>query len=233
MTERRVAALIPCLDAAATVGDVVQGARASLQTVLVVDDGSSDTSVVAAEQAGAEVLRQPRNLGKGAALRRGLAELEDRGFTHVVTLDADGQHLPEEIPNLLALSERKPDALIIGARLRDGVHEIAPIKRFGNSFADGWVVRAGGPKLKDSQSGFRVYPLAALHTILRDEVRGLRFEFETEVVILAGRRGIEIDSVDIHVHYPPPEERHSYYRPWIDTIRIIRIVIPFWRGWRR
>ena len=231
MRDRRVAALIPCLDAGRTVGSVVEGVRAFVETVLVVDDGSADASVDAAQASGAEVLRQPRNLGKGAALRRGFAQLGERGFTHVVTLDADGQHLPSEVPGILEFSERKPDALIIGARRRDGVHEIAPIKRFGNDFADGWVERAGGPALKDSQSGFRVYPLLALKEVLRD-VRGARFEFESEVVILACRRGVEIDSIDIEVHYPPPEERHSHYRPWLDTLRIIRMVVPFWRGWR-
>lgn len=232
MKDQRVAALIPCFDAAATVGAVVEGAREFVETVVVVDDGSQDASAAVAEAAGAEVLRQPGNGGKGSALQRGFDHLAAGGVTHAFTLDADGQHFPSEMPRLLEKSAQDPATLFLGARRREGVHDIAPMKRFGNDFADWWVSVAAKQEIYDSQSGFRIYPLVPLAGILAGQVAGRHFEFESELLILAARCGVAIESVDIDVHYPPPEERHSHYAPWLDTIRIIRMVAPFVFGQR-
>lgn len=233
MSLLRLAALVPCYGAKDTVAAVVSGAREHVDKVLVIDDGSRDESASRAEQSGAQVISHPRNRGKGAALREGFAELASQGFTHVVTLDADGQHLASEIPVLVERAELHPERIIIGARCRDGVHEIAPLKRWANDFADGWVERASGERILDTQSGFRIYPLESLANILAKEVRGRHFEFESEVLILAIRRDLKIETVDVQVYYPPPEERHSHYHPWLDTLRIIRVVVPFATGIRR
>lgn len=212
---------------------VVEGALGHVEKVLVIDDGSQDQCADRAREAGAEVISHRRNRGKGASLREGFGELAAQGFTHVVTLDADGQHLPSEIPLLIERSELHPERIVIGARRRDGGHEIAPLKRWANDFADGWVRRASGKEILDTQSGFRVYPLVPLKRILSHEVRGRHFEFESEILILAIRRNLGIEIVDVEVYYPPPEERHSHYHPWIDTLRIIRVVVPFATGLRR
>jgi len=215
------------------VASVVEGALGHVEKVLVIDDGSQDQCADRAREAGAEVISHRRNRGKGASLREGFGELAAQGFTHVVTLDADGQHLPSEIPLLIERSELHPERIVIGARRRDGGHEIAPLKRWANDFADGWVRRASGKEILDTQSGFRVYPLVPLKRILSHEVRGRHFEFESEILILAIRRNLGIEIVDVEVYYPPPEERHSHYHPWIDTLRIIRVVVPFATGLRR
>ncbi len=233
MSPFRPAALVPCFGAEATVASVVEGALGHIEKVLVIDDGSQDQCADRAREAGAEVISHRRNRGKGASLREGFRELAAQGFTHVVTLDADGQHLPSEIPRLIERSELHPERIVIGARRRDGAHEIAPLKRWANDFADGWVRRASGKEILDTQSGFRVYPLEPLKRILSHEVRGRHFEFESEILILAVRRNLGIESVDVDVYYPPPEERHSHYHPWIDTLRIIRVVAPFATGLRR
>lgn len=216
-----VAVLIPAFDCAATIGEVVAGARRHVARVLVVDDGSRDDTAARAAAAGAMVLRQPANGGKGEALRAGFARLASEGVTHVLTMDGDGQHLASEVPALLAASAAAPGALIVGAR-RIGNQEVTPIKLFGNRFANRWVEIACGQRLPDTQSGFRVYPLAET---MRLGARAGRFAFETEVLIRAARAGMPIHSIPVDVYYPPAAERISHYRPWGDTVRIIAVVV--------
>lgn len=216
----KVAALIPALDCAATIGDVVRGARERVPHVLVVDDGSSDSTAAAAEAAGAEVLRHSQNLGKGAAILSGLRHLAATGFSHAVSLDGDGQHLPAEIARLLGESEAHPESFVVGARQIES--EVAAINRFGNQFANLWVRIATGRDLGDTQCGLRVYPIAATLAL---NPTGSRFEFETEVLIRAARAGREVRSVPVRVYYPPPDERQSHYDKFWDTVRIIQMVI--------
>lgn len=216
----RVAALIPAYEAAATVGGVVGGTLGRIPHVLVVDDGSVDATAAAAREAGAEVVRHAANRGKGAALLTGLAHLAAAGATHALTLDADGQHLPDEIPKLLAASARAPRALVIGVRMKEG-HAIRGINRLGNWIADRLMARIAGTALPDTQSGFRVYPIAAT---LGLGAEGSRFDFETEILLRAARAGIPLEGVPVVVHYPPVAERVSHYRPWVDTVRIVRTI---------
>jgi glycosyltransferase involved in cell wall biosynthesis len=214
------AAVIPALDCAATIGDVVRAVRDHLGQVLVVDDGSSDATAREARAAGAEVLAHGENRGKGAALLSGLRSLGARGFSHAVSLDGDGQHLPREIPKLLAVSRDHPEALVIGARQIESA--VAAISRFGNRFANTWVRIATGRNLGDTQCGQRVYPIAATLAL---QPTGRRFEFETEILIRAVRARIEIYSVGVRVFYPPPELHRSHYDKLWDTLRIIGMVV--------
>jgi len=217
----RVAALVPAYQAAATVGDVVRGTARVVTPVLVVDDGSTDDTAAVAERAGARVARQTPNAGKGAALVHGFRLLAADCCTHALTLDADGQHLPDEIPVLLATSAAHPGAIVVGVRKKAG-HEIRTIARFGNWFADRIMTALAGRPLPDTQSGFRVYPLA--ETLALGAV-GSRYDFETEILFRAARRGVEVVGVPVRVYYPPVAERVSHFRPWLDTLRIIRTVV--------
>jgi glycosyltransferase involved in cell wall biosynthesis len=221
VSEPRFAALIPAYQAAASVGEVVRGTRAVLPAVIVVDDGSRDGTGEAARAAGATVLRQVPNGGKGAALLRGFRHLDGERFTHAVTLDADGQHYPDEIPALTAASTRDPAAFVVGVRRKEG-HTIKAIARFGNVVADRLMTAIAGQPLPDTQSGFRVYPLAATLAL---GARGARYDFETEILFRAARRGLPLVGVPVRVFYPPIAERISHYRPWVDTLRIIRTVL--------
>lgn len=214
------AALIPALDCAATIGQAVRGARRHVPFVLVVDDGSRDDTGARARNAGGTVVRHETNRGKGAALQTGLRELASRGVSHAITVDGDGQHLPAEIPKLLTEAEAHPRALVIGARRIES--EVAAVNRFGNEFANLWVRIASGETIPDTQSGFRVYPVAATLAL---GASGERFDFETEVLIRAARRDVEIRSVPVRVYYPPPDERISHYDKLWDTLRIMRIVL--------
>lgn len=217
----RVAALVPAYNAAASIGAVVASTRSVLAPVLVVDDGSSDDTAARAAGAGAEVVRHPVNQGKGAALVTGLGHLERQGFGRVLTLDADGQHLPDQIPVLLAASDAAPAAIVVGVRRKEGF-EIRRIARFGNWFADRFMRWVAGQPVPDTQSGFRVYPVAATLAL---GARGTRYDFETEILLRAARAGVPVLGVPVAVYYPPVAERVSHYRPWADTLRIIRSVL--------
>lgn len=196
---------------------MVSGARAHVTRVIVVDDGSPDDTAARARAAGAEVIVHAENTGKGAALATGLRALAAAGVGRALTLDADGQHLPSEIPVLLAASDAAPHAIVVGVRRKAG-HTIARLNRFGNWIADRLLRLIAGRPLPDTQSGFRIYPVA---TTLDLGVRGTRYDFETEVLLRAARRGVPLVGIPVDVYYPPVAERVSHFRPAVDTLRII------------
>ena len=218
----RIAVLIPAYEAAATVGAVVADAWTAGLPILVVDDGSRDDTAARARTAGAEVVRHDANRGKGAALLTGMRRLAEQGFTHALTMDADGQHLGRTIPVLLAEVARDPTALVVGARAI-GAQAVAAANLLGNRVANLAVRAAAGRVVDDTQSGLRVYPLA---TVLPLPVSGLHFEYETTVLVHAARAGIPLRSVMVDVYYPPIPLRRSHYRKVLDTLRIIRAMLP-------
>lgn len=218
----RPAGLIPSYQCAATIAPVVAAARRHIEPVLVVDDGSDDGTGDRARLAGAEVIRHGRNRGKGAALVTGMRHLAARGFTHAVTMDGDGQHLGSEIPKVLAVAHAQPDAIVVGVRII-GQQAVAAVNLLGNRVANLAVRLAAGVPVGDTQSGFRVYPLAS---VLALPVDGERFEYETTVIIRALRAGAAVCSTPVEVYYPPIAERRSHYCKVADTLRIIRAVAP-------
>ena len=215
------AVLIPALNCGATIGAVVSGARRYASDVLVVSDGSTDATITEAMAAGAHIATHDHPCGKGAALLTGMRVLAERGVRRVVTMDGDGQHLADQIPLLLEAADAAPGALIIGARRFEEV-TTKPINLFGNRFANRWVEIATGRALPDTQSGFRVYPL---RETLALRVRARHFAFETEVLIRAVRAGTQVRSVPVRVYYPPIGERVSHFRSFVDTVRIIFVVL--------
>ena len=216
-----IAAVIPAYRAAETVGEVVRGVRPHCARVLVVDDGSDDATAARAAAAGAEVVSHAANAGKGAAIQTGLRALAASGLTRALTVDADGQHLPDQIPALFAASDAAPQAIVVGERRKCG-HAIARKNLFGNWIADTLLRLIAGQRLPDTQSGFRVYPVAATLSL---GAEGARFEFETEILLRAARRGVPLVGVPVAVHYPPIDERVSHFRPARDTLRIIGTVL--------
>ena len=215
------AVVIPAYDCAATIEAAVVGARSHRVPVVVVDDGSTDRTAEIAERAGAAVLRNERNLGKGASLRRGLRWCAGQGVSHAVSMDGDGQHLANQLPVLFAAAAAQPGAIVIGQRIVDP-QSVSANKLFGNRFANRWVEIACKEVIPDTQSGFRVYPVEETQSL---GCRAERFAFETEVLIRAVRAELTIVSVPVEVYYPPPAQRTSHYRPWADTVRIIFVVL--------
>jgi glycosyltransferase involved in cell wall biosynthesis len=219
--------VIPCYQAAATIGDVVRGARASGLAVCVVDDGSTDAGGARAEEAGATVLRHPQNHGKGAALQSGFAWAERRGASAVVTLDADGQHDPREIAPLIVAHRASPRALVVGVRRFD---ESMPRRsQVGNRISTWWISRFARRPHRDTQSGFRVYPRPLWRS---GPLRTRRFDTETELLLRAAKLGLPLVEVPVRTIYHGGDgEKHAtHFRNVRDTLRIIRLVIgsPWW-----
>src|SRR5262245_18148122 len=208
--------VIPVFDEEATVAGIAAGAK-RYAPVLVVDDGSRDASGARAAQAGAEVIRHPRRLGKGQALRTGLAAARRRGATHAITLDGDGQHCPADVPALLAEARRNPGAIIIGSRVVAGGDAVGVSRGRLNAirvagFFINWV---SGLRLRDTQSGFRIYPLALLDGL---QTRRGGFVFETEILIAAAAAGAPVIEVPIEVAVRAV--RRSRFRPIADGVAI-------------
>lgn len=214
----RFAVAIPAYDAESSVGSVVARSRALTHDVLVVDDGSRDATARVAREAGAEVHVLPVNCGKGAALNAAFALLFSRGFTAVVTVDADGQHLPEEIPRLLEIAS---DAdLVLGTR--DHLFaEMSTLRRFSNRLSSRAISLAAGRSISDVQTGFRLY---TRELIERTGFPEPRFEAESAVVVRAVRLGLRIATTPIRLGKADGRGT-SHFRPLVDSLRIARGVI--------
>lgn len=213
----RVCALIPVYNNASTIDRVVRRCRAVMEPdVLVISDGSTDGSERIAEAAGATVVAMPENQGKGAALRCGMEEAAARGYTHVAVVDADGQHLPEEIPRLLEEAWDHPDCIVVGVRRLD--NGSAPeASRRGRSISNFWATVNGWQRCRDTQSGFRLYPVAETLAL---GCREPGFAFEMEVLVRASWSGLGIRHVDVDVVYPTREEdRVTHFDMRADNLR--------------
>jgi glycosyltransferase involved in cell wall biosynthesis len=214
----RIAAVIPAYQAAPTVGDVVAGVLAILPEVLVIDDGSRDGTAAAAARAGARVISLAQNRGKGVALRTAFEDLFGGGATGVVTLDADGQHLPEEIPRLLAAAEPGVD-LVLG--VRDHLFgAMSRVRRASNRLSSRAISFAAGQRLDDVQTGFRFYSRQLIERVGFPEAR---FEAESAVVVRAARAGFRVVSIPVRLGFADGRTT-SHYRPMIDSLRIASAV---------
>lgn len=214
--------VIPAYNEAATVRTVALRARQQCANVIVVDDGSTDGTPGALAGLDVILLSNERNLGKAGSLYRGFELALAGGATGVITLDADGQHAPEEIPLFMAQSLDDPDALLIGARCRDQRKTL--FWRYGaNRVADFWIGWAAGSSIEDSQSGFRLYPASLVRAVRLDHDRARSFVYESEMLIEAARRGYAIQQVPITVA-PRGGPRPSHFRPLLDIVRISRMV---------
>jgi glycosyltransferase involved in cell wall biosynthesis len=191
----RILALVPAYNEGERVRGAVTGARAHLP-VLVVDDGSTDDTAAHAVDAGAEILRRARNGGKGMALRDGFRAALDRGYEAVVTLDADGQHDPAEIPAFLERFASRGADLIIGSR---DFRHMPPVRRFANSLGRRCFSWALGQKVPDNQSGYRLIRRRLLEAMLASTEHG--FEFEVEMIVVCVRAGFVLDWVPIRTIY--------------------------------
>lgn len=213
--------IVPALDAASTVGGVVDDFLANVRLpVIVVDDGSTDGTEEFAHSHGARVVRHEKNRGKGAAIVSGLREAQHLGFDVAVTADADGQHPGRSVRVLLQnSSDRK--AIVLG--VRDLATDHAPLaNRFGNGVSNLFVSLFSGRRLRDTQCGLRIYPVAETLAL---GARAVRYDFEAEVLLRAVAAGLPIVEVPVSVHYPPQGAQRTHFRVPNDPARIIATVV--------
>lgn len=214
--------VIPAFNEIRTIRDVVARTLAQGIAVIVVDDGSSDGTAEALDGMPVQLLLNEQNQGKAASLWRGFEAAKAAGARAVITLDADGQHYPEDIPRLIQAHRTLPDHIVIGSRLH--AREKIPVARYrANRFANFWIGWAAGYPIHDSQSGFRIYPIALFERLQLRHDRASGFVFESEILIEAGRQGIYSIAVPISVSYGE-HHRGSYFRPVIDIVRIARMI---------
>ncbi len=213
-----IAAVIPAFNEEKHIGDVVRRSRAKIDNVLVVDDGSNDTTAERAREAGAEVTVHSKNLGKGEAIRSGLRHWFDRQFEWLLILDADAQHRPEEIDRFVeAAALTAEPRLILGNRMND-VSAMPLVRRLVNRYMSKRISRVCGQKIPDTQCGFRM-----LHRqLIPDLLNGAdRFDYETEMLIVVTRKGFRVDSVPISTVY---SDEVSSIHPVRDTLRFFKLM---------
>lgn len=213
----KFAVVIPVFNHGPTVKAVAGAALALGGPVYVVDDGSTDGGDARLESLeGLCLLRHSENRGKGAALMTGFRAAAGQGADWAITLDADGQHAPEDALALIAAIPQGRRPIILGRRLRMATEGAPWTSRFGRGFSNFWIRMAGGPRVTDSQSGFRIYPLPE---VLQLDVRAQRYQYEIEVLVKAAWASMEVVEVPIGVRYPPKAERVSHFRPFVDFWR--------------
>lgn len=211
-SSEHIAAVIPCLNEAETIGALVREVRKFIDVIYVVDDGSRDGTTSVAINAGARVIIHSQPRGKGAALRQGLAQALQDGFYWAVLMDGDGQHAPQDIPAFLQALRTSESALVVGNRLEAPAG--MPLLRY-------WVNRVmslilsgiAGVRFPDSQCGFRLVKLNAWRSV---SLRANHFQVESEMLLAFAAAELPISFVPIQVQY---RDERSKINPIIDTVR--------------
>lgn len=224
MEEGNTAILIPAYNEVTTIHAIVDRCLYYSPDIMVIDDGSTDNTVEKLKNVSSTaVFSNPVNLGKGATLLKGFQTMIEKNYRGVITLDADGQHNPDDLPQFLNLSKNFPDGFIIGAR-RNATDRAPKARLLANKAADFFVSCAARKRLYDTQSGYRYYPVSFLKRYLSYAKHPNRFAFETEILVAAVRTGLSVRYVDIESCYPK-DARASHYRPGKDTWEITKAVV--------
>jgi glycosyltransferase involved in cell wall biosynthesis len=215
---KKICAVIPALNEETRILPVLEETLKHVDKVLVIDDGSTDNTGEESKSRGAEVLTHETNLGKGRSLRDGLDWACSNGFDFIITLDADGQHLPEEIPPFTEKAEAGVE-LVVGNRMTD-VETMPWLRKNTNLFMSWLVSKLATAHIPDSQCGFRLISSNCWQKI-SPTIETTGFDFESEILIQAGRMGFSVDSVKISTVYG---DEKSKINPVTDTIRFFKMV---------
>ncbi len=210
--------IIPAHNEAEEIGNLVKKiSQQKLETVLI-DDGSDDNTSQVAESCGATVLRNKKNKGKGASLARGFKYALNKGFDAVITMDGDGQHLPEEIPHFIKVAAESDSGILIGERLSQKSN-MPFIRLLTNKFMSWLISKVAKQKIADTQCGFRLIKKEVLEKI---NLRTCKYETESEILVKASRLGLKVTSIPITTVYI---RDRSHINPFIDSFRFIRFIV--------
>jgi glycosyltransferase involved in cell wall biosynthesis len=209
------AAVIPCFNEAAHIGKVVTAVQKYLPKIIVVDDGSTDVTLEKAKLSGAEIIRLPKNSGKGAALHKGWQRAREFGVKWVLLLDGDGQHAADDIPNFFECVEKTAATLVIGNRMENSM-SMPWLRRCVNRWMSRRISKMTGVKLPDSQCGFR---LVHLETLANLPLHANRFEIESAILVAFIASGEKVEFVPVQTIY---ENSASKINPFTDTFRWLR-----------
>lgn len=215
----KICVIIPTHNESVTIGSLSSQINDLKLNLVVVDDGSTDNTSDIAQKHGALVIRNPKNLGKGSALIRGFDYCIKNNFDAVITMDGDGQHLPEDIPNFINLAEKNNKiGLIIGNRMFDR-RNMPFIRVVTNKFMSWMLSGITRQKIYDSQCGFRLIKKDVLEKL---PLQTHKFEIESEIIIEAGKIGVKIESLPIQTIY---RKERSHINPFTDTVRFFRFIL--------
>jgi len=215
--------LIPSYNEARTIGEIVKKLKQLGFPVYMVDDGSTDDTARIAEAAGALVIRNVRNFGKGAALREGFKRVLEDGFGTVLLMDGDDQHDIDDIEHLMARMRQTGADIVIGNRMRD-IADMPVIRIVVNRFMSYVLSKVCGQYIPDTQCGFRLIKREALLNI---KLESSKYEIESEMIVKAARAGLRIESVPIKTVY---RGEQSKINPLVDTLRFLRLMMRLlWR----
>jgi glycosyltransferase involved in cell wall biosynthesis len=209
--------LVPTYNNEGTLRQVLDSVLKYTDQVIVVDDGSTDsTKEILRAYAHLFIVSYDSNVGKGWALRQGFNRALELGYDYAITIDSDGQHFAEDLPKFIEKIDTQPGTLAIGARNMNQ-SSVPGKSSFGNKFSNFWFWVETGLKLPDTQSGYRLYPIARMRD-MRFFTR--KFEFEIEVIVRCSWRNIEVVPVPVNVFYADKKTRVSHFRPFKDFSRI-------------
>jgi glycosyltransferase involved in cell wall biosynthesis len=218
--------MIPAFNAESSLGEVIDRTKDYLRQVIVINDGSTDRTGEVARSRSVQLISIPSNRGKGYALRLGFACALNNGFSAILTLDADGQHDPADIPHFLQAHEKDSEAIWVGSRMAEA--ERFPRQRYySNRTAAFFISKALGQYLEDTQCGFRLYPASAIRPLA---LTTSRFQTETEVLLRAARRGVRLRSIPVRNIYLNGNVPRSHFRPVADTFHICWVVLQGYLG---
>lgn len=217
-TGDRVCIIIPTYNNEATIVDIVKRTLPYSKDIIVVNDGCTDhtESLLSALGNSVNITGYKKNRGKGYAIKYGFRKALSMGYDYAITIDSDGQHYPEDIPIMMKAFKENRNALIVGCRRFDNKN--MPGKNsFANRFSNFWFFVQTGQALRDTQCGYRLYPIRRMRGI---SLITSRYEAELELLVLAAWQRITLVPVEVRVYYPPVEQRITHFRPCADFIRI-------------
>jgi glycosyltransferase involved in cell wall biosynthesis len=214
----KICVIIPAHNESREISRLVKEVKELTPDILVVDDGSTDNTAGIASAAGAEVLKNQINTGKGSCLRKGFYHAIVNNFEAVVTMDGDGQHLPQDLKSFLSLAEASKGDILIGNRMQH-TENMPLIRILTNKFMSWLISRLCQQDIPDTQCGFRLIKRPVLEKI---ELETSKYEIETEILIKAAQAGFKIESVPISTVY---RGEKSQINPLTDTLRFFKFLI--------